>query len=155
METKWAEKWDRRFLRLALEVRTWVKGPDQGVGCVLVNPDRRIIATGYSGFPYWIDDDKIDYTAEIKDEFMVHAEANALLNATSDTSGATAYITKAPCLRCANKLWAHGVKTIVCPPPDADSRWFENQSNALHYLTENGTQLRLMSTALEEIKKGI
>ena len=44
-------KWDERFSRIAYEVATWSKDPGTKVGAVLVL-DRRIIATGYNGFPH-------------------------------------------------------------------------------------------------------
>ena len=48
-------KWDRRFLRIAYEVSSWSKDVGTRVGSVLVC-DRRIIATGYNGFPSKISD---------------------------------------------------------------------------------------------------
>ena len=44
------EKWHRRFLRLAAEIAEFSKDPSTKVGCILVR-DRRIISTGYNGFP--------------------------------------------------------------------------------------------------------
>ena len=48
-------KWDERFVRIAFEVATWSKDPGTKVGAVLV-ADRRIIASGYNGFPQGIED---------------------------------------------------------------------------------------------------
>jgi len=47
------DKWDLRFKNLALEVSEWSKDPSTKVGCIAVK-DRRVIATGYNGFPIGI-----------------------------------------------------------------------------------------------------
>ncbi len=44
-------KWDKRFLKLAREISTWSKDPSSKIGAVIVNDERRILATGYNGFP--------------------------------------------------------------------------------------------------------
>ena len=49
------DKWDQRFLDLAREVSTWSKDPSRQIGCIAVR-DRKILATGYNGFPKGIDD---------------------------------------------------------------------------------------------------
>ena len=43
-------KWDNRFVAIAELVADWSKDPGTKVGAVLVQ-DRRIISTGYNGFP--------------------------------------------------------------------------------------------------------
>jgi dCMP deaminase len=74
-------KWDERFVRIAQEVASWSKDPGTKVGAVLVN-DKRILATGYNGFPSGISDSLERYMErEVKLAYTVHAEVNALLNA--------------------------------------------------------------------------
>ena len=48
-------KWDQRFIRVAREVSSWSKDPSKQIGAVIVK-DKRILATGYNGFPKGIDD---------------------------------------------------------------------------------------------------
>ena len=48
-------KWDKRFIRVAKEVSTWSKDPSKKIGCIAVK-DRRIISTGFNGFPAGIAD---------------------------------------------------------------------------------------------------
>ena len=92
-------RWDVRFLRIAEEVRFWSKDPGTKVGCVLVN-DRRILSTGYNGFPSTISDDLERYIdREYKLSVTVHAEANAILNAAKNgtkVEGSTLYVTFPP-----------------------------------------------------------
>ena len=50
------DKWDKRFMRVAREISAWSKDPSKQIGAVAVNDDRRILATGYNGFPKGIED---------------------------------------------------------------------------------------------------
>ena len=60
------DKWDLRFKNLAMEVGEWSKDPSTKVGCIAVK-DRKVIATGYNGFPVNISDSQDDYeNREIK-----------------------------------------------------------------------------------------
>lgn len=127
-------KWDSRFLRIAEEVKTWSKDPGTKVGCVLVE-DRRIIATGYNGFPAGLSDELTLYkNREFKLRVTVHAEANAILNAArngSNTRGCTAYVTFPPCSQCASALIQAGIARVVCPNPSfAVERWREDFQTA-------------------------
>ena len=137
MKTAQAE-WDRRFIRLALEVRSWVKGPDLGVGCVIVGLDRRVRSLGYSGLPRGICDDTPLLTDPgYKDRHMVHAELNAILNAKSDLGGCTLYATKAPCAACCSSIVQAGISRVVSPHPDS-GRWQDNQMAGRVALREAG-----------------
>ena len=42
--------WDKRFLAVAKEISTWSKDPSKKIGAIIVK-DKRILATGYNGFP--------------------------------------------------------------------------------------------------------
>ena len=120
-------KWDGRFIRIADEVASWSKDPGTKVGAVLVL-DRRIIATGYNGFPQGIDDSFERYAErEVKLAYTVHAEVNAILNAAKNgatTNGSTLYVTFSPCVSCATSVVQAGVSMVVCPcVSTAPPRW--------------------------------
>jgi len=127
---KVSDKWDSRFMEMAFLVSTWSKDPGTKVGCVLVN-DRRIIATGYNGFPQGISDlsDRFD-DRDWKLMVTVHAEVNAILNAGKHgarTEGATVYTTFPPCSNCSSAIIQAGVSRIVCPPyKETPERWKKN-----------------------------
>jgi dCMP deaminase len=59
--------------------------------------ERRILSTGYNGFPQTISDDLDRYIdREYKLSVTVHAEANAIMNAAKNgakTQSCTAYVT--------------------------------------------------------------
>jgi dCMP deaminase len=144
-------KWDRRFLRIAEEVRLWSKDPGTKVGCVLVN-ERRILSTGYNGFPATISDDLERYIdREYKLSVTVHAEKNAILNAAKNgtkVQGSTLYVTFPPCSQCASAIIQAGVAQIVCPDPaSAPERWRSNFQAANNLFYEAGVKVLYYSDA--------
>lgn len=138
-------KWDRRFLRIAEEVRLWSKDPGTKVGCVLVN-DRRILSTGYNGFPASISDSLERYTdRNYKLSVTVHAEKNAILNAAKNgtkVEGSTLYVTFPPCSQCASAVIQAGVAKVICPnPKHAPERWRDNFIEANNLFYEAGVEV--------------
>lgn len=138
-ENKFLSHWDKRFLRIAEEVCLWSKDPGTKVGCVLVN-DRRILSTGYNGFPHLVEDSIERYLdREYKLSVTVHAEKNAILNAAKNgtkVDGSTLYVTFPPCSQCASAVIQAGVAKVVCPNPAlAPERWRSNflAANDLFY----------------------
>jgi dCMP deaminase len=125
-------------LGIAKAVAARAKCTRRRVGAVLVT-DKRIIATGYngaaSGLPDCLDGacprgqlgyDQVpglgDYDRPGTPGFCIaiHAEVNALLYATRDTRGATAYITDQPCPGCRKALSAAGIVRAVWPDGEFD-----------------------------------
>ena len=148
---KFLSHWDKRFLRIAGEVRLWSKDPGTKVGCVLVD-DRRMLSTGYNGFPQTISDDLDRYIdREYKLSVTVHAEANAILNAAKNgtrVQGSTLYVTFPPCSQCASAIIQAGVAQIVCPDPaSAPERWRSNFKAANNLFYEAGVKVLYYSDA--------
>lgn len=139
------DKWDNRFLRIAKEVSTWSKDPGTCVGAVLVK-DKRILATGYNGFPQFIEDGPERYqNREIKLAYTVHAEVNAILNAArngSKTNGSTIYVTFSPCVSCSTGLIQAGISRVVCPDLSlAPVRWAKSFGLGQSLLKEAGVEV--------------
>lgn len=138
-------EWDRRFLRIAHEVQSWSKDPSTKCGCVLVL-DRRIISTGYNGFPASLSDSLDRYrNREFKLAAVIHAEKNAIFNAAKNgasTENATAYVTWPPCSQCAASLIQAGVEKVVCPNPrNGPERWVKNFALGGDLLYEAGVKV--------------
>ena len=136
------DKWDKRFLSIAKEVSDWSKDPGTRVGAVLVK-DRRIIATGYNGFPQGIADTIMRYdNRELKLMLTVHAELNALLNAAKSgamTKGSTLYVTFPPCVNCCTAVIQSGIERVVCPDVSTSPpRWAESFQTGNSVLMEGG-----------------
>lgn len=138
-------KWDIRFFDVAVLVSSWSKDPGTRVGAVLVN-DRRVLATGYNGFPSGIDDNPERYAdREVKLAYTVHAEVNALLNAAKNgakTEGSTLYATFHPCVNCAAAIIQGGIQRVVCPSVEsAPERWRDSFGRARDLMIEAGIEI--------------
>ena len=110
--------WDTYFMGVASLSAMRSKDPRTQVGACIVNDQKRIVGIGYNGFPYGVDDD--DFPWEKNDEwlkskypYVVHAEPNAILNATVPLDGATLYVTLFPCNECAKLIIQSGIKEVV------------------------------------------
>jgi dCMP deaminase len=110
--------WDDYFMGVAYLSAQRSKDPSTQVGACLVNKDKRIIGIGYNGFPTGLDDDAYPWHnegsfLETKYPYVVHAEPNAILNATASLKGATLYVTLFPCHECSKLIIQSGVREIV------------------------------------------
>jgi dCMP deaminase len=105
--------------------------------------DRRILSTGYNGFPVSISDSFSRYTdRDYKLSVTVHAETNAILNAAKNGTkleGATLYVTFPPCTHCCSAIIQAGIAKVVCPNPNlAPERWRPNFLQASDLFFEAG-----------------
>ena len=128
-------KWNVRYFSLALEVATWSKDPNKQVGAVCVSPDKRSIVVGYNGFPAGIKgSEALLSNRTLKNQLMVHAEANCIVNGETSLRGWTMHVTKAPCTACAKLMINARIKRVVCPNPGGS--WKEDQIMAISLLIE-------------------
>ena len=109
-------KWDYRMMDLADHIAQWSKDPNTRVGAVIADSVCRVIGMGYNGFPRGVDDTTERYNdREQKYSFVVHAELNAILNASIklDTDFTTLYVTLSPCRECAKAIIQAGIQRVV------------------------------------------
>ena len=110
--------WDQYFMGVAKLSAMRSKDPSTQVGACIINRDKRIVGIGYNGLPQGCDDQLFpwknegDYT-ETKYPYVVHAEANAILNATQNLKGSSIYVTLFPCNECTKLIIQSGIKEIV------------------------------------------
>ena len=142
-----SEKWDRRFIDLALNISGWSKDPSTKVGCVVVGEDREIRSTGFNGFPRGIDDsmERLE-DRELKYPLICHAEENAIMHAARigiSLKDCTAYVTWPPCTRCARSLIQAGVIEVVYPGNiEIPDRWIEDFERSNSMMKEAGVITR-------------
>ena len=120
-------KWDARWLEMAGIVSTWSKDPSTQIGAIAVR-DKRLISTGYNGFPRGIQDlDDRWNNREKKYKYVVHAEMNCIYNANyhnQSLKGSTMYIVGLPvCHECAKGIIQAGVIRVVAEFKDAPLKW--------------------------------
>jgi dCMP deaminase len=123
-------KWDRRYINLAREASVWSKDPSSKIGAVAISRKGQVLSTGYNGFPRGINDSLTRYqNRELKYKMVVHAEMNAIFNATYNgvsLDGATMYVYGLPvCSECAKGLIQVGIKRVVIEGEIQD-RWKES-----------------------------
>ncbi|MCR1808844.1 deoxycytidylate deaminase [Haploplasma modicum] len=109
--------WDQYFMGVASLSALRSKDPNTRVGACIVNDENRIIGIGYNGFPKGVSDDLFPWgnnetLFDSKYAYVVHAEANAILNATSSVKDATIYVTLFPCNECSKLIIQSGIKKI-------------------------------------------
>ena len=120
----------------------------RAVGCILVDKNNHVLATGYngvgSGLSHCIETpcDGARYpsgTGLDKCE-AIHAEQNALLQCKNVQEIETAYITCSPCIHCAKLFLNTGVKTIYC------ESIYQNGYEAVDLLRSKGIKVELCQT---------
>lgn len=117
--------WDEFFMRVAVAASLRSKDPKTQVGACIADNNQRILSVGYNGTPDPLDDDSFPW-AEPQDgeedplndkhSYVIHAEANAILNyrgSLKDMEGATIYVTLFPCHECAKTLAQAGIGEVV------------------------------------------
>ena len=113
--------WDEYFMGVALLSAKRSKDPNTKVGACIVNQKKRIVGIGYNGFPMGCDDKVFPWTnskdantLDTKYPYVVHAEANSLLNSNiGGLDGPTLYVSLFPCNDCAKLIIQSGIKHIV------------------------------------------
>ncbi len=88
------------------------------VGSCIVNNDNIIVGLGYNGLVRGMSDDDINWSneGELKDTkhpYIIHAEANAILNSNSSVKGCTIYTSRYPCYECAKLIVQSGIKKVI------------------------------------------
>ena len=139
-------KWDKRYIAMAKEIAQWSKDPSKKVGAIAVK-DRRVIATGYNGYPMGIEDKNLD-DREYKYKYTVHAEKNMIYNACRhgvSLVDSTVYVYGLPvCGECWKGLVQVGVSRVVMPSiKDDEPRWHESCSHGYNGMKEVGIEVNI------------
>ena len=138
MENPFRINVDTYFLQMAKLVGERSTCRRRKVGCVLVDSDNHVVATGYNGVPTHFDhciEVPCEGASSPSGEFLekclaVHAEQNAFLQLRSNDT-LTAYLTISQCITCAKMFANSKVKRIVATRPYVQSLATEiiNKSN--------------------------
>jgi len=109
---------DEYFMSVALLSAQRSKDPSTQVGACIVDPDKKIVWIWYNGFPIGCSDEILPREREgnmldTKYPYVVHAEANAILNSTQNLKWCTMYVAMFPCNECAKLIIQSGIKKVV------------------------------------------
>jgi dCMP deaminase len=110
--------WDEYFMGVAFLSSLRSKDDSSQVGACIVNQKNRIVGIGYNGLPIGCSDDEFPWEREgtfleTKYPYVVHAEPNAILNATVPLDGARMYVTLFPCNECAKLIIQSGIRELI------------------------------------------
>ena len=112
--------WDEYFMGVAMLAARRRKDPNTQVGACIVSQDNIIISTGYNGMPKGCSDDEFPWDRKGENEaatkypYVVHAELNAILNASGrDLRGSRIYVALFPCNECAKAIIQSGIKEVI------------------------------------------
>ena len=138
------DKWDKRFMEISKVISQWSKDPSRQIGAIAVR-NRKILSTGYNGFPKGIKDLKSRYdNREEKYKFVVHAEMNCIYNAAENgisLKDSTLYIYGLPvCGDCALGIIQAGVSRVVAISHNTPDRWKEAIANTGSIFDEAGVK---------------
>ena len=121
--------WGKKYTNLAKEISTWSKDPSTQVGAVVIGEKGQLLSQGYNGFPRGINDtdDRLN-NRERKYELVVHAEMNAIYNASFNgvsLKDSTLYVYGLPiCSECAKGIIQVGIKKVIATRPKIyNSEW--------------------------------
>ena len=143
-------KWDKRYLALAKEVASWSKDPSTQVGAVTVGKKKEVLSQGFNGFPRGIVDSEDRYNnRETKYKYVVHAEMNAIYNATYSgvsLDGAVLYVYGLPiCSECAKGIIQVGIKKVIIEKSKELDNWNESVALSQEMFDEAGVELVITS----------
>lgn len=111
--------WDDKWMLEACITSMRSPDPSTKVGAVIVAPDNKPVGSGYNGVPKGICPNHVpwnregDNPAKTKYPYIVHAERNAIHNATTSTEGCIIYINLFPCNECAKSIIQAGIREVI------------------------------------------
>jgi len=110
--------WDEFFMLMASLIAMKSKDLNTKVGACIVDDNNIVVGLGYNGFPRKCDDKKLPQNREgcvmdVKYTYVVHAEANAILNANKSVDGCRLYVDLFPCNECAKIIIQSGIREII------------------------------------------
>lgn len=110
--------WNQFFMGVAQVSAMRSQDPNTKVGCCIASPQNKIVSTGYNGMPRTCDEHDLPWEREgdwleTKYPYVVHAELNAILNATTNNlNGCKLYVTLFPCSECTKAILQSGIKEL-------------------------------------------
>ena len=156
MVTVFSDKWNYRFMGMALHMSGLSKDPNTKVGSIVVGPQKEVRSEGYNGFPRGVNDDIQErHFRPIKYSFYEHAERNAIYNAGrfgTSLDGCTMYVTMPPCADCARGIIQSGIKHVYYLEPAQNKvrnlpngNWRDTVAASFEMFKEAGVKVTLLN----------
>lgn len=146
--------WDTYFLNLAKLVSIRSSDSETKHGAVCIDKHRRIISTGFNGFPRGCRDNELPNTRPEKYSFILnHAETNCLLNAAGrDTWGGTMFVTGQSCNSCLASMCNAGISEVVMANSHGSKLITPETQKIFDLIVEqNGIKVRIVDCKFEYV----
>lgn len=111
--------WDLFYMNMAIAACTRSSDARTKHAAIFVGPDHHFLSFGYNNPTNNMDDLTIGSNPEIKYDYMIHAEPNAITNAAKmgiPIRGSTCYVTGKSCYKCIALLARCGCERVVYGP---------------------------------------
>jgi len=152
--------WKKRMMEMAWHISKWSKDDSTKVGCVITDEENTIKSLGYNGHPRSLNDEvKERNERPLKYMYVVHAEINAIANATRNgvsLKNSIMYCTYFPCNECAKAIINSGIKTLVSYEPDFNNeRWGKSFKVSFEMLKECGVNIEIFTDEHDDFYKNL
>ena len=145
------QDWDEYFMSIAEAVSAKSKDPSSKMGCVIVDPHKRVVSLGYNGLIQGANESKLTLSERpMKYRFVIHSEMNAILFAHQDLTGCTVYNHTATCDNCLKHCLQSGIKRFVYRELRVHSHSTDPAKSMTNIETDEAV-IRLL-TAMPEVK---
>lgn len=136
--------WQEYFMGLAHLSALRSKDPNTQVGACIIDQDNKVVSIGYNGMPRGCNDSDMPWARDggfldTKYAYVVHAELNAILNASRPVKDCTIYVSLFPCNECAKAIIQSGIKKIIYESDKYDGA--DNNVASKRMLNEAGVEL--------------
>ncbi len=144
--------WEEYFMTLALVASLKSKDSSTQVGAVITdNKSRKVVSSGYNGFPRYLDDSKIPQARPEKYFYVVHAELNAILHAERHLEDCTLYATSFPCSECMKAVIQTGIKNVIYLNELSGDNWDDSRRATMKLAELAGVEVKRFSGSNEII----
>lgn len=138
------DKFKRVHMQVSEQYARLSRAERRQVGCVIVIDD--IVVPGYNGTPTGWDNrcETADGSATLPE--VIHAEQNALdkiIRSTMSSEGASVFVTTAPCIECAKRLFGARVKEVFY-------RDVYRNEDGLDFLVRGGVQVERICDEIDK-----
>ena len=142
--------WDTYFRDIAETVSSKSEDPATKVGCVVVDDDNYICATGYNGLPKGVKPTPERLQRPVKYLYFSHAERNAIFQAAKrgvSLNNCRLYCQWVPCCDCARAIIQVGIVEVVIDEKhreewESKDNWKESMDATLQMFAE--AQVRIL-----------
>ncbi len=152
------KKWYAQFMNQVYLISSMSKDTRTHVGAILVR-DKRVVAQGYNGFPYGVDDSVLErYERPLKYEYTEHAERNAVYDCALNgkaSKDCILFTQGIPCPSCARGIIQAGVVKLVVHKQWRDyeaqinrDKQSSNDSVSMIMLAESGVAIEIFDCVL-------